>query len=204
MTSPTSPRRPFKDLVGVVLAGGESRRMGRDKALLAWDGETLAASAVGRLGAVCGEVLVADRGRDFLPNGVTAVADGPGRGPAAGILGAAAARPGSDLLILACDLPQVPAQFLSQLAGISGDWVVPFWQGRYEPLCALYRRPCLAALGAQVARGVHALYRLADAELDIHRLMGDELARFAAPEGLFKNLNTPEDFASLRDGVAAG
>ncbi|HET9225447.1 MAG TPA: NTP transferase domain-containing protein, partial [Thermoanaerobaculia bacterium] len=71
--------------IGVVLAGGASSRMGRDKALLEIEGETLVSSAARRLGEVCEEVIVADRGRGLLPGSVP---DGPGQGPAAGILGA--------------------------------------------------------------------------------------------------------------------
>src|SRR5262245_23173248 len=85
--------------VGVILAGGASTRMGRDKALLEIEGETLLARAARRLGEVCEEVLVADAGR------FGGIPDGPGRGPAAGLLGAARARPGRALLVLAVDLP---------------------------------------------------------------------------------------------------
>ena len=80
--------------VGVVLAGGASSRMGRDKALLGLSGSSLVERAAAKLAAVCDEVLLADGGRETLA-GHRSVADHPARGPAAGILGAAAAgRPG--------------------------------------------------------------------------------------------------------------
>src|SRR6476659_8186021 len=99
--------------VGLVRAGGESRRLGSDKAR--WDRAALPARAAGALAAVCAEVAVADRGRGLLP-GRPSLVDGPGRGPAAGILGGAAAYPGRPLLVLACDLPRVPADLLAELA----------------------------------------------------------------------------------------
>jgi len=183
-------------LVGVVLAGGESRRMGRDKATLATQRGSLPGLAALRLAAVCPEVALADGGRQLVPE-LRSVADGPGSGPAAGILGAAAAYPGRSLLVLACDLPEVPEALLAELARPSGfDWVVPRWRGRLEPLCALYRPPALAALAELVDRGSFAPQRLSGVEgLSVRYLGGDLLARFGPPERMFLNLNTPEELA---------
>lgn len=185
------------DVVGVALAGGASRRLGRDKATVHHAGRTLLESTVERLRSVCREVVAADRGRRHLPD-VASVLDGPGTGPAAGILGAAAAWPESALLVLACDLPRVPSELLAALAAAPGDWVVPAWP-RLEPLCALYRPPALAALAAQVERGIFAVHRLAAAPgLAVHRLGAADLAAFGPPVEIFANVNTPADLAALR------
>jgi molybdopterin-guanine dinucleotide biosynthesis protein A len=191
--------------VGIVLAGGASSRMGRDKARLALAEGTLPALAARRLAAVCAEVAVADGGRGLLPD-LPALADGPGRGPAAGILGAAAAYPGRSLLVLACDLPQVPAALLAELArpvsadgADCADWTVPRGPGGLEPLCALYGPAALAALARRVERGLFALHGLADKSLceealAVRVLESEELARFGDPAAIFLNLNTPEDW----------
>ena len=190
--------------MGVILAGGESRRMGHDKAILALPGGGLAERAALRLAALCPEVVLADRGRGLLPE-LRSVGDGPGSGPAAGILGAALACPGHPLLVLACDLPEVPEALLAELARPSGfDWVVPRWQGRIEPLCALYRPPALDALGRQVALGSLAPQRLSEVPgLSIRYLGSELLARFGRPERMFWNLNTPEDLERWEAGEAA-
>jgi len=182
------------ETVGVVLAGGASRRMGRDKAALAIAGETLAARAARRLRAVCARVAVADGGRGLVP-GLPSLPDGPGDGPVAGILGAARALPGHPLLVLACDLPGVPEALLADLAEAGEiDWVVPRWQRGLEPLCALYRPVALAALAAAVARGVMAPHRLAEAPgLRVSFLESERLGRFGPPAELFVNLNTQHD-----------
>jgi molybdopterin-guanine dinucleotide biosynthesis protein A len=192
------------DPVGIVLAGGASSRMGRDKARLVSGGESLPALAARRLAAVCAEVAVADGGRGLLP-ALTSLPDGPCRGPAAGILGAAAAYPGRWLLVLACDLPRVPAALLVELARFSRveaiDWAVPRWSGGVEPLCAFYGPAALAALATRVARGRFALHSLLEEKLAVRVLEGEELAGFGEPGEIFLNLNTPEDWERY---VAAG
>jgi molybdopterin-guanine dinucleotide biosynthesis protein A len=184
--------------VGLVLAGGESRRLRSDKARL--EGAALPLGATERLAVVCTEVAVADRGRELVP-GRRSLADGAGGGPAAGILGGAAAYPGRPLLVLACDLPQVPAGLLAELAGSeAADWVVPRWEGGLEPLCAFYGPAALAALAARVREGRFALHDLASEEgLAVRYLEGEALRRFGDPEKIFFNLNTPGDLARWRE-----
>lgn len=186
--------------MGVVLAGGRSRRMGRDKALLELAGETLVARAARRLAAVCGEVALADSGRGLVP-GLPSLPDGAGQGPAAGILGAAAAYPGRCLLVLACDLPDVPIGLLSLLATAgaadeecAADWVVPRWSGGLEPLCSLFGPGALVALEARVLRGELALHGLAETSpLRIRYLDESLLLSCGEPEVMFHNLNRPQD-----------
>jgi molybdopterin-guanine dinucleotide biosynthesis protein A len=127
------------------------------------------------------------------------LADGAGRGPAAGLLGAALAYPGRALLVLACDLPAVPPGLLRALAESGGDLALPRHgeagaQIEVEPLVACLRPRALAALAARVAAGRFALHPLAaDPELDVRFLEGPTLACFGAPAALFRNLNRPGD-----------
>jgi molybdopterin-guanine dinucleotide biosynthesis protein A len=173
---------------------------GRDKAALVLDGRTLAGRAADRLAGVCARVVVADRGRGAVP-GVPSVADGPGRGPAAGILGAAREATGGPLLVLACDLPRVPAELLAALAGRARrgpDLVLPRWRRGVEPLVAWYGPGALAALAVQVAEGEYSLGRLvAGGGLAVEWLEGEELAGFGEPDTVFYNVNRPEDLDLL-------
>ncbi len=186
-------------VVGVVLAGGASQRMGRDKALIPLGGVALAELAALKLEPLCDELLVADGGRELLP-GRRSVADGAGRGPAAGILGAAAVRPDDDLLVLACDIPLVPGDLLAHLAGERdrADWIVPGRADRLEPLCALYRPRAVAALARQVAGGELGPHRLIGRDdLSTLRLGEAQLETFGDPATMFANLNRPEDLERL-------
>jgi molybdopterin-guanine dinucleotide biosynthesis protein A len=176
--------------------------MGRDKASLpltvAGQRLTLGEHAGRRLERVSSRVVVAGRGRrDLGP--WPSLDDGPGAGPVAGILGAAAACPGADLLVLACDLPRVPVGLLAALAELpGGDFRWPRWRRGVEPLCALYRAPALRALAARVAAGHLALQGLErETELEAAFLEGEALGAHGDPVDLFANLNTPEDLATL-------
>lgn len=190
---------PSSEILGVVLAGGQSSRFGSDKTEIELAGRTLVQRAADRLEAVTKRVLVADRGRGLVVEHAS-ISDGLGEGPAAGILGAAKLAPGTPLLVLACDLPLVPESLLAALASrAEGDWVVPRWGYRLEPLCALYRPAALEALAANVSRELLAPQRLvAHPGLRVRFLEGDELAEHGEPAEVFANLNRPEDLERVR------
>ncbi len=205
--------------VGIVLAGGASRRFGSDKARLeiaalergdrqGQGTETLAAWAFRRLAEVCAEVAVADAGRGVVP-GERSLPDGPGRGPAAGLLGAARAFPARRLLALACDLPAVPAALLARIAAIGEgegvDLVLPRWDGGAEPLAALYAPRALAELERRVAAGNYALHDLGEGlDGNVVWLSEPELSTFGQPREIFANLNTPEDLKRWSARVERG
>lgn len=184
--------------LGVVLAGGQSKRMGVDKALLRLDGESLVARAAAKLAQVVPQVVVADRDRR-LDARWASVPDGPGGGPVAGLLGAAALFPGRPILGLACDLPNISAHLLRLLAADDRhDWVMPKSNHGLEPLCALYRPGALAELASRAAAGRFSLHGLATAtSLSGRVIEAAELRRYGDPQILFANLNTPEDWTRL-------
>lgn len=197
-------------LVGVVLAGGQSRRMGRDKAMLclpgAVPGESLTARAARRLRQVVTTVVISDRGRVLLPD-FSSIEDAgtvgsPIKGPAAGLLGAAVRFPSRSLLVLACDLPTVPVPLLARIATVApaADLVIPrHGPDRLEPLCARWGPAALACLADRARQGRFALHPLASAsELMTHFLEGEALSAFGDPATLLQNVNRPEDLDAVR------
>lgn len=197
------------EVIGLLLAGGASSRLGQDKAALRLPGSSFsfAENARRRLAEAGLQVVAAardlTRAAELLP-GCPAVADGPGRGPAAALLGACEAFPAASFLALACDLPAPPVPLLRFLASCEGDWVVPAWQDgasgeeRLEPLCAVYRPPALAILARRVAAGRLDLRGLAaESALALRRISSAELAPFGEPREMFGNINRPEDLAAL-------
>jgi molybdopterin-guanine dinucleotide biosynthesis protein A len=190
--------------VGFVAAGGRSRRMGRDKALLAWDGATLLDHAVARLQA-CGlevhllsgaEPRYADRG---LPVHVDVVAE---RGPLAGLLTALLAVDAGAVLLLAVDVPFVPVALLRELLARREEAaaVVPVVGGVPQPLAAVYGAACREPVRRCLERGASKMTDFWD-EVAVRRVEDTELAAFGDPATLFRNLNTLEDYVALRPAL---
>lgn len=208
-------------VVGVVLAGGAGSRLGRSKAGLRLPGgqagkpgPTLVDWAADRLDAVAGidEVLIAggaagrgdglDHGLEGPPPDVgrslprSLVADGPGSGPAAGILGAADERPGRRLLVLACDLPLVPVDLLRALAASDAELAPatsdPDNPRAMNPTCAVWTPAVLRMLRARVEGGDFRLYPLTRSE----RVRVDpvDAGAFGDPDDVLLNVNTSADW----------
>jgi molybdopterin-guanine dinucleotide biosynthesis protein A len=190
-------------VVGFVAAGGRSRRMGRDKALLPWGATDLLGHAVARLRTVTGDVRVLCGPRQrYLDRALPVVTDlAPGAGPLAGVLSGLAAAPGRPGLFLAVDLPQVPATLLARLAELVEGWdvVVPMSPRGPEPLCAAYGAACLEPIRRRVEAGELRMTAFWP-DVRVRKLGGEELARHGDPATLFLNLNAPTDLEGGRGG----
>jgi molybdopterin-guanine dinucleotide biosynthesis protein A len=176
----------------VVLAGGDSRRMGRPKALLPVGGVTLVEWVVARLAPGFAHLLVAAREPDQLPMALRShlVRDlHAGAGPLAGVEAALAASPHDIVVAVACDMPAVTPDLVRRLAAEAGgpyDAAVPRVGGRPEPACAAYRQSTAGPIAAALREGrLRAAGALDD--LRVRWLDGEDPA-------LFANLNTPEDY----------
>ncbi len=213
MTIGASPRRlPL----GVVLAGGASRRMGRDKALLRLDRldgrpalleRAVATLRVAGLEEVTVVVSTSERGqslREALPRLCDTpflTDEAPGCGPLGGLHAALRAFPGRDLLLVACDMPHLDARALRLLTAPSDDDIVaPRVSGRDQPLHARYGPACLPVATRLLQEGRIAMRDLLSAPtLRVRTLDDAELARHGVPARAFANVNTPADLAALAD-----
>jgi molybdopterin-guanine dinucleotide biosynthesis protein A len=166
--------------------------MGRDKALLPYQGTTLVAHIAARVAAAAGCVtLVGSSGR-YRDLPYATIDDlRPGSGPAGGLEAALHASKAEWNLLVACDMPRLTAGFLRNLfeaAETSGErCLVPVSpSGRLEPLCAVYRRDCAAGVSDALARGIRKMTAVVAALGAVH---------WPVDEGVwFENLNTPGDW----------
>lgn len=197
-------------LVGFVMAGGGSTRMGRDKALLPWEGTTLLDHAIARLEAVTADVRIlcgpaaryADRNRPLVLDALTDEAGVPA-GPLAGLASGLASAGDAAGLYLGVDLPFVPVELLAALASMEdGDAVVPVGAGGPEPLCAVYRAPCLPAVRARLQAGDRHMTSFWP-DVRVRTVEGDALAAFGDQRRLFRNVNRPEDYREVTGAAAS-
>ncbi len=187
---------------GVILAGGQSRRMGGSpKALIPFDGRPLVSHIVEKVTAVLPDCLVVTNSPElyaFL--GLPMIGDAfPEGGSLGGIYSGLAAVPGDAALCLACDMPFVSAGLLGHLAERAGeaDVVIPDAAGELQPLHAVYGKRCLPVMERRLRAGRLKITGFFE-EVRILRIPDAEVSRFDAPELAFMNLNTPEDVARAR------
>lgn len=195
---------PGRSVYGLVLAGGESRRMGQDKALLVRHGQSQLAYLTELLGQVTERVFVSTRSaqqHDEERSRFDQIIDRyENIGPMAGILSALEEHPGVDWLVVACDLPNIDESTLRLLLERRSE-ELPFTafrsshDGLPEPLCAVYRAGSDVILRKFVADGVvcprKVLLRSATELLD------------QPDPGALDNINTPDDLEQSILGQAS-
>lgn len=192
-----------QQVAGFVLAGGESSRMGRDKALLELDGTPLVVRAARLIEPVVGAPpAVIGRPESYRSLGLSAIGDDwPGAGPLGGIATALRASESSWNLIVACDLPYLTEAWLNFLVGRAlrsgSDAVVPVSPRGAEPLCAMYHRRC--ASGVRLALG-RLTRRVTDwlAGVRVEQIEPIEWKDFDSEGLLFKNMNSPQDYEEAK------
>lgn len=194
--SPAAGSSPA-DATAVVLAGGKSSRMGEPKALLPFEGEPLIAHTVRRLARLFPRVIVVAAPGQFLPDLPARRVDDelPHRGPVGGICYGLKATSTPLAFVASCDAPFLNLRLISYLVSRidEHDVAVPSWQGRLQPLHAVYRRSVVPRLEEQIARG--ELRPVTLYERVPTRVVGEEEVRRFDPEGLsFLNMNAPEDY----------
>ena len=188
------------DITAVVLAGGMSRRLGRNKAVELFDGETLIRRAIRRMRRVAGNIMVVanDESRVAeldLPNDVAAVLDEyPGKGPLAGIYTGLNSSSTDWAVFCACDMPFLSPRIYHALLSNrdSHDAVVPIVDGRPEPVHAAYSRACLGPIGDKlVANDLKIAGFFRDVSV---RYFSEDEVRAIDPDLLsFFNINTQQD-----------
>jgi len=186
----------MRPVAGFVLVGGQSSRMGSDKAMLEDSGLTLLDSMAARVRQAVGNVTVigpSERYPEWNP-----VADRrPGCGPLGGIETALAMRLAEWNLIVAVDMPLATAGFLSSVVRAAqecdGDCLVPLSpEGRAEPLCAVWRHTSLAAVQRTLDAGVRKVTGVFD-DLPVSHFIIDN-------QKYVTNLNTPADWQDYLRG----
>jgi molybdopterin-guanine dinucleotide biosynthesis protein A len=184
-----------------IQAGGESSRMGEDKALKTFLGRPLIQRVVDRLSSIADEVIVTtNRPEDYAFLNLPLFPDlKPGRGALGGLYTAIASAKYPLVAVVACDMPFASANLLeaerSILIDEEVDVVIPKSEEGYEPLHAVYRREtCLPAIESAIEADQWKVIAWFP-QVRVRVLTASEVRRYDLLGLAFWNVNTPEEFA---------
>jgi len=184
----------------VILAGGKSSRMGRDKTQLLYEGKTLLDGAIERFSALFDRVWVSVADPTKYPSlSAEQVADEfPGCGPLAGLHAALKKTPDEGVFLVAADLPfsdPRTALKMMELCGSCHAAILMGEDGRYEPAFAYYKKALLPAAEAALQAGRYKMTALLDGQL-VRQISPTELGELWRPR-LLDNINYPEDYQRI-------
>ena len=201
LTDAVSDRKRYA-ISGVILAGGRSTRLGRDKAFLQLNGRPLIERIVATTAQVTEEVIIVTNDIEAY-EGLNArlVTDFyPGKGALGGIFSGLRAASGQHALVVACDMPFLNTGLLRYMAELSPDYdiVIPRLGKLTEPLHAIYSQVCLPAIENQLNR---ENLRIASffTEFRVRYVGREEIEDFDPDHLSFFNINNQSDLARARE-----
>lgn len=197
----------------VVLAGGQSRRLGRDKSFLVVDGQSLIARTVGILADLSDDLIVVTNEPEqyeSLALPARLVPDErPGVGSLMGIYSGLKVARHHHALVVACDMPFLNLPLLRYMVGLvvpqplvaGHDVVIPRLGELLEPLHAVYSKVCLSPIARLLAQGRRQVIAFFP-EVRVHYVAEDEINRFDPHHLSFVNVNTLEDWTQVQTLLA--
>lgn len=188
-----------KEHSGLVLAGGQSRRMSRDKALLPYRGTTLLNHAVELLAPLCTEVVISSNTpQHHIPDARLLPDEFPQQGPLGGLIAGLKNTSSSYMLTLPCDTPLVPIKALQQLIDIDTEEpsVIVFREkSQIHPLIGSYPKSLLPQLEGAFASSERSIVRLLS-KIPVVFIEANANLPWYKP-GVFENINTLADYQNL-------
>jgi len=194
------PDEKITGVTGVILAGGRSSRMGRDKSLLPYNGRPLIETVFRTLSDLFKDVVVVtDRPDDygFLPcPKVTDIHSG--QGSMAGVHAGLKWSRDERIFVVACDMPHLDKDLIRWLAaiGTTAPALVPESGAGLEPLHAFYSKAALPAIEEAITSGNRKILDLLE-NIGAQIVPAAEVSRHSPGFRSFMNLNTPEDYSDL-------
>ncbi|MCG2741687.1 MAG: molybdenum cofactor guanylyltransferase [Syntrophaceae bacterium] len=188
------------DITGVILVGGKSRRMGRDKAFLQIAGKTLFERVLEIFRESFNRLLlVGDRAERFAGYGLPVLPDIYPGSALGGLYTALYHAETEYIFVSSCDLPFPNREILRYLCSLRDgfDAVVPKTAHGFEPLFALYAKSCLGPMRELLESGNFCAYGYYS-QVRVRYVKGEELALLDRDGRSFVNVNTPEEFNKIR------
>ena len=180
-------------ITGIILAGGQSSRMGTDKALISLNGKKLIEYSIAVMREICQHILISANNPVYRDFGYPVVSDNfPGIGPLAGLEACLRFSQTRINLIAPCDAPFLSADLFKNILSHNSlhDAVVPVQKnGNIEPLTAYYSKEIHPTLIRQINQGDYKMQNLLKLVNTKYIVLNDN--------NLLNNLNTPNDLAGI-------
>ena len=187
------------NFTGVVLAGGKSRRMKTDKALINFKNTSLIEHQIKLLQSIFNKVIISANNQKYSFVGVNIIKDDiDSKGPIGGILSALKNSTTDYIFVLSVDLPFMSKEFIESMINNyqNFDITIPVNNGKYEPTCAIYNKTCIPIIEQQIRIKNNKL-------VDFINLCNTNFIKISTysslySDKLFLNLNTPDQLKDLQ------
>lgn len=189
-----------KKITGIILSGGKSSRMGKEKGLCTLNGKPLIEYAVEVLLEVCDEVIISANSDEYEYLGLPMVQDVViGVGPVGGLISALQFSKTEDNFVLSCDMPFVSKELVRYILSEKEEYqaVMPVNNGFVEPLCAYYRKDVAKIFAIAIDQGIYKIQRIIR-EADVNFINIDTRKGFDS-KLLFSNINTVEELKRFEE-----
>jgi molybdopterin-guanine dinucleotide biosynthesis protein A len=200
-------------VTGVILAGGENKRMGgKIKALLMFAGKRIVERQIREMKQICDDIIVVTNTPEpFLPildKSVRVITDQiPGKGPMSGMLAAFSAAGTPEVWVVGSDMPHISARaaqlMLNKRRKECCDAVIPVLEGKMHPLHGIYHRNCADVVSEHLSSGQHRLMGMID-RLNWAETDADFFLEAGIDLRFVSNLNTPEEYARALEDTGDG
>ncbi|MGD9678528.1 MAG: molybdenum cofactor guanylyltransferase [Vulcanibacillus sp.] len=193
------------EITGIILAGGKSSRMGKDKSILAIDNnQTLISNTVSILNEIFDEVIIISNSKNkYGFKNVQETSDiFLESGPLGGIHAGLSVSKNNSIFVVACDMPFLDKSLIEFLLeqNYGFDITVPLIRGRLEPLHAVYSKKCLPYIEDYLKRGIYKIidfYPL----VRVNYVNEESIKHISNLEKVFYNVNTPYDYNNIKSST---
>ena len=188
----------IENCTAVVLTGGESRRMGRDKAMTKIAGKPMVAHIIETIDPLFSDILISVREFRTDVSLPQIIDSSSARGPMIGIKSALEAMQTDWLFVIACDMPFVSTELIQALVlkRENHHAVLTHVDDRAQPLFGFYAKSCLPLMKTSVAEGQRSMMRLLD-QLDVYLLPEAEVERIDPQLNSLMSLDTVEEVKKM-------
>jgi len=196
----------YDHVTGVILAGGSSKRYGKNKAFLKIGSARLIDSIIQEMKTIFRRViLITNEKKKYEYLEIPMFEDHvKGLGPLGGIYTGLMSMPDQAGFFVACDMPLINRQLVRYMVDIKGNHraVVPSVADKIEPLHAIYFQSCLKPIKHLIASNRYQV-RLFYDYIPVRYVKEDEIRKFCCPSKAFLNINTPDEFAKIQSLIEA-